>query len=110
MPRVAEILRAEERRLAARAEYRPPAQRLRTLAVGHMILETAGGGAGSWDRFLVRNVGLAVQRRMAEEFGGDGDRIRRASAASVERALGRGTEDGRRRIAAPFGDLASYSR
>ncbi len=87
VPRVAEILEAEERKLAARAQYRTPARTLRSLAVGHMILETADG-AGSWDRFRVRNVGLAVQRRMAAEFGGDADRIRRASAERVERALG----------------------
>jgi hypothetical protein len=106
VPRVAEILRAEERRLAARPEYRTSARRLRSLAVGHMILETAGGGAGSWDRFLVRNVGLAVQRRMAEEFGGDADRYRRASAERVERALGVRTANWQEKERRAFGDLA----
>ncbi len=105
VPRVAEILRAEERRLAARSEYRTPARTLRSLAVGHMILETADG-AGSWDRFRVRNVGLAVQRRMAEEFGGDADRIRRASAERVERALGVRMLDWKEKDRHAFNDLA----
>jgi hypothetical protein len=42
----------------------------------------------SWDSFHVRNIALAVTRRMAREFGGDAEKIRRASEASVARALG----------------------
>ncbi|HWS99179.1 MAG TPA: hypothetical protein VN256_02830 [Pyrinomonadaceae bacterium] len=105
--RAAEMLKAEERRLAARPLYRTPARRLRSLAEGHMMLETAPATPdGSWDRFRIRNVGLAVQRRMAKEFGGDATRIRRASAARVERALGLRTsrwKEGERRA---FEDLA----
>ncbi|HJU53974.1 MAG TPA: hypothetical protein VJ715_05360 [Pyrinomonadaceae bacterium] len=86
-PRVAEILKAEERKLAARPAYRTPARRLRSLADGHMILETEHA-EGSWDRFRIRNVGLAVNRRMAKEFDGDARKIRRASVERVERALG----------------------
>ena len=105
VPRVVKILEAEERKLAARPTYRTPARTLRSLAEGHMLLETARGG-GSWDRFRVRNVGLAVQRRMAEEFGGDAGRIRRASAARVERALGVRTAAWSEKERRAFGELA----
>ena len=42
----------------------------------------------SWDSFHIRNIALAVTRRMAREFGGGAEKIRRASEASVARALG----------------------
>jgi len=43
---------------------------------------------GAWDAFSTRHLGLRVNRRMAREFGGDSERIRRASVAAVSRALG----------------------
>ncbi len=42
----------------------------------------------SWDRFHVRNIALAVTRRMAREFGGDAEETRRASETRVAWALG----------------------
>ena len=36
-----------------------------------MILELDDRRKGDWDRFQVRNIGLAVQRLMAEKFDGD---------------------------------------
>lgn len=104
-PRAAEILKAEERRLAARPLYRTSARRLRSLAEGHMILETEHA-IGSWDRFRIRNVGLAVQRRMAKEFDGDASKIRRASVERVERALGVRTENWKEAERRAFSDLA----
>ena len=106
VPRVAQILEGEERKLAARPTYRTTARTLRSLAAGHMILETAEGAGGSWDRFRVRNVGLAVQRRMAAEFGGDAVRIRRASVQRVERALGVRTAAWKERERRAFNELA----
>ena len=46
-----------------------------------------GQGASAWDHFAVRNLGLAVQRRMAQDFNGEGGRIRDASVKFVKRAL-----------------------
>ena len=40
-----------------------------------------------WDAFSTRNIGLRVNRRLAREFGGDSQRMRRASMAEVRRAL-----------------------
>jgi hypothetical protein len=56
--------------------------------------------SGPWDQFSVRNLGLRVNRRMTREFGGDRERIVRASVTEVGRALGvsvgRWSEDERR--------------
>jgi hypothetical protein len=43
---------------------------------------------GDWDRFQVRNLGLAVQRRMAARFRGNAESIRRDSLETVTRVLG----------------------
>ncbi len=48
----------------------------------------AEGMSGPWDTFSARNLGLRVNRRMAREFDGNSERIRRASLAQVSRALG----------------------
>ncbi len=47
-----------------------------------------GEGVSEWDHFAVRNLGLAVQRRMSQEFNSEGARIRAASVKLVKRALG----------------------
>lgn len=77
-------LAVEEQRIAADRAYRTPAPALRKFAAGYMVYDEEG----SWDRFRVRNLGLAVQRRMAERFAGDAAKMRRAAVAAVERALG----------------------
>jgi hypothetical protein len=88
VPRLARRTLEEERRMASRPGYRTSAKTLRQLASGHVLFEAPSAPHGEWDRFHVRNLGLAVQRRMAERHGGDAERARRASAATVARALG----------------------
>lgn len=87
LKRLTRIAKAEERKLAARSKYRTPASVLRQLAEGHMIYEIQGEERGAWDRFHIRHLGLAVQRRMAKHFDGDAIKIRSASIETVERAL-----------------------
>jgi hypothetical protein len=83
---------AEERRLAADSKRRTTARTLRQLASGPMLFELpeerAAAGKGDWDRFQIRNPGLAVQKRMAGEFDGDAQSIREHSVDFVVRALG----------------------
>src|SRR5437588_5062893 len=67
-PELMKLARTEEQRIAATRGYRTPARTLRRLAAGHMLFEALPTTAHDWDRFEVRNVGLAVQRRMALEF------------------------------------------
>ncbi len=78
----------EEKKIARRQSYRTPAGVLRQLAAGSMIFEMAQTKTGAWDRFQVRNLGLAVQRRMAAHFRGDAASIRRDSLRTVTRVLG----------------------
>ena len=77
----------EEKKIATRPGYRTPARTLRKLAAGYMIFEMSGTSRGAWDRFQVRKIGLAVQRRMARDFGGDAEKIRGRSLQDVTRAL-----------------------
>ena len=88
---------AEERRIAADPRRRTSARTLRKLAAGHLLFElpgaSAAAGKGEWDRFQIRNVGLAIQKRMAREFDGDAQKIRAQSVDFVERSLGLRTRD-----------------
>jgi hypothetical protein len=86
---LAQLVAAEERKLAARRDYRTSPRLLRRLASGHVVYESGEAATqGEWDRFQVRNIGLAVGRKMAKEFDGDAQAIRAASVKSVRRALG----------------------
>jgi hypothetical protein len=79
----------EEAKLAANPGRRTPARVLRRFARRNMLYEEGRGAAsGEWDRFHVRNVPLAVDRRMARDFGGDSEAIRKSSVRRVGRRLG----------------------
>jgi len=87
-PKVARIVAAEEERVAARPGYRTPQRTLRRIATCNLLYEVGRRPAKSgWDRFHIRNLGLAVDRRMARRFGGDAQRIQRVSSERVARAL-----------------------
>ena len=84
---------AEEKRISTRRDYRTSARVLRQLSENYLIFELPARGpsltsSGDWDRFHVRNLILAVQRRMAREFGGDAAAIRKASLETVCDAVG----------------------
>jgi len=93
-PELLKRMQAEEQKMKREPEHRTSARTLRKLANGHMLFEPPGAPdmrtASEWDRFEVRNIGLAVQRRMAREFGGDPEEIRAHSSGFVRRALGLG--------------------
>jgi hypothetical protein len=90
-PELRRLTLSEERKLVADPRRRTSARTLRKLAAGHMLFEMAGrrprGPAGEWDRFEVRNVGLAVQRQMAREFESDARTIRTESVDVVKNTL-----------------------
>lgn len=96
---------AEEKKMAARPGYRTSARTLRRLAAGYMIFESAQPARGAWDRFQVRTIGLAVQQRMATEFGGDPEKIRSESLKSVTRSLGLRLTDWKQTELGAAGDL-----
>jgi GGDEF domain-containing protein len=84
---LAKLVEAEEKKIAANREYRTPIRVLKTLSKGYVIYELPGTRAGDWDRFKIRNLGLAVQRRAAKEFNGHPEAIRASSIKQVARAL-----------------------
>ena len=77
----------EETKIANRKGYRTKATTLRRLAEAPMILELNESRKGDWDRFQVRNIGLAVQDLMAQRFGGDVDRMKTAVVKSLANEL-----------------------
>jgi hypothetical protein len=103
---VSRILKTEERRLAARPSYRTPAVTLRSLAEGPLLLEIPPAAGRRWDHFRIRNLGLAVQRRMASRADGDALKIRRLSVEQVARALNVEVEDWKLAERRAFADLA----
>jgi hypothetical protein len=86
-PAVAELVLKEEAKLSSRRAYRTSASTLRKLAAGPMIFELDQTKTGDWDRFHLRNIGLAAQRRMADKFRADSDSMRQEAVARISRAL-----------------------
>jgi hypothetical protein len=86
-PDLAKLVMMEEKKIASDPKYRTPARVLRRLSEGNAIYEAPGTARGDWDRFAIRNVGLAVQRRMGREFNGDAEKMREVSATRVARDL-----------------------
>jgi hypothetical protein len=87
-PELLKLTEREEAKVAGNSGYRTSAATLRKLAAGHMLFELSPQkGARSWDNFEVRNIGLAVQQRMADKYHGDSEAIRNASVEIVSRAL-----------------------
>ena len=118
-PKLARLMALEERKIASTPGYRTPSRVLRRLSAGNVVYEAPGTPRGAWDRFSIRNLGLAVQRRMAAEFNGDSQNIRRASMSEVSRALGvnLGKRESERRsfeelalVLALIPDLAEWSQ
>ncbi|HMG73916.1 MAG TPA: hypothetical protein VK582_10480 [Pyrinomonadaceae bacterium] len=96
-PDLTKLALSEEHRISTDPRRRTSARTLRRLAAGHMLFElsetSATPGKGEWHRFQVRNVGLAIQKRMAREFNGDAQKIRAHSIDFVTRSLGLRTSD-----------------
>jgi hypothetical protein len=84
---VAAAVDREEKRIAERPGYRSSAATLRRLVVHNLLYEAPGTESRDWDRFHVRSIGLAVNRRMRERFGADARRLREAAEGRASRAL-----------------------
>ena len=86
-PAQAELVKREEKKLRIRPGYRTPARTLRRLAESSLVYEISGSPHGDWDRFQVRNLGLAVERAMAGKYNGNAVEMRRGASAAVARVL-----------------------
>ena len=87
-PEIARRTEAEENRLRKTPGARSSAPTLRRLAAGCVLFEGPGSSPGAWDRFQVRNLGLAVARATAGRHGGDPARMAAWAAQRVGAALG----------------------
>ena len=92
---VMKLVLNEEKKIATRSGYRTPARTLRKLAESPMVYELEDGGGslgrsklGDWDRFQVRNIGLAVQRQMAMTNGGDAEKFKSAAFKELMDVIG----------------------
>ena len=81
------LAQAEEKKVRANPRYRTSARTLRLLSKAHVVYELPQADPGAWDRFAMRNIGFAVQRRMARDFGGDAESMRKAAVAQLARNL-----------------------
>jgi hypothetical protein len=88
------LTEAEEVKAAKNLAHRTSAATLRKLAAGHLLFSLSDKADDRpWDNFEVRKIGLAVQRRMARDFGGNGEAMRQHSLAIVTEALGKNARD-----------------
>ncbi len=87
-PELEKLAQREEEKIRANPKYRTPARTLRRLSKANVVYETPEADRGAWDRFAMRNIGYALQRRMARDFGGDADAMRQACVARLARDLG----------------------
>jgi hypothetical protein len=86
-PELERLAQAEEKKVQANPRYRTPARMLRRLSKAHVVYELPEAHPGAWDRFAMRNIGYALQRRMARDFGGDAQAMRRESVTRLGRLL-----------------------
>ena len=86
-PELLAITRKEEARMRRDPAHRTSPRTLRQLAADHVFYEFGKEPPGQWDTFSTRRIGLAVQQRMAEEFGGDPEKLRRAATKALSKQL-----------------------
>jgi hypothetical protein len=86
-PALEKLAQAEEKRVRANSAYRTPARMLRRLSKANVVYELPQAQRGAWDNFSMRNIGLAVQRRMARNFDGDAGAMRKAAVRHLARTI-----------------------
>ena len=86
-PELLAITRKEEAKMTRDPTHRTSARTLRQLAAGHVFYEFGDDLPGQWDTFSTRTIGLAVQRRLAEEFTGDPEKLRRVTVEALSQDL-----------------------
>lgn len=86
-PDLLALARKEEQRMAGDPKHRTSPRTLRRLAAGHVFYEIGDQPPGRWDTFSTRNLGFAVQRSMAANYGGNSDAMRRETSAALARLL-----------------------
>jgi hypothetical protein len=101
------LAQAEERKIQAKPGYSTSARVLRRLSKSHVVYELPEAERGAWDRFAMRNIGFAVQRRMARDFGGDAEAMRKAAVARLGRNLNANPQKLKGHECTAFADFAT---
>ena len=86
-PAIRRLVEGEERRIASDSSHRSSPRTLARLVTRNLLYETDPARAGDWDRFHIRNLGLAVQRRIRRVYGGDEEKARERAVRRVARVL-----------------------
>jgi hypothetical protein len=86
-PELLAITRKEEAKMRRDPAHRTSSRILRKLAAEHVFYEFGKEPPGQWDTFSTRRIGLAVQQRMAEQFDGDPEKLRRAATEALSQNL-----------------------
>jgi hypothetical protein len=86
-PELLALAKREESMMSRNPNHRTSARTLRKLADGHIFFEFGSAEPGRWDTFSTRNLGLAVQRKMAADFGRDAEKMRRARPTKLAQIL-----------------------
>jgi len=86
-PVLEKLAQAEEKKVRANPKYRTSAATLRRLSKANVVYELPEADRGAWDGFSTRNIGLAVQKRMARDFDGDAEAMRRVAGARLACAI-----------------------
>ncbi|HEY2364471.1 MAG TPA: hypothetical protein VGK36_25370 [Candidatus Angelobacter sp.] len=81
------LAQAEEKKVRANAKYRTSAATLRRLSKANVVYELPEAERGAWDSFSMRNIGLAVQKKMARDFYGDAQAMRKIAVAQLSGLL-----------------------
>ena len=79
---------AEEKKMSRDPKHRTSPRILRKLAEDHIFYEIGDRPKGAWDTFSTRTLGLAVQGKLAREFSGDAQDMRRRTTTQLAKALG----------------------
>ena len=106
-PELEKLAQAEEKKVRANPRYRTSARTLRWLSKAHVVYELPEAERGAWDTFAMRNIGFAVQRRMARDFNGNAKAMRKAAVAQLARILNANPSNFKMHEQAAFGDFAT---
>ena len=105
-PELEKLAQAEETKVQANPRYRTSARMLRRLSKAHVVYELREADPGAWDRFAMRNIGFAVQKRIARDFDGDAGARRKAAVAQLARNLNLHPRDLKQHEHPAFADFA----
>ncbi len=105
-PELQAVVEKEEAAIRKKPSHRTSARVLRRLATRHIFFEFGNGKKGLWDQFSTRRIGLALQRRMAEQFECDPEKMRRTARMVLEQQTGAVLADWNRDESSAFENFA----